>query len=598
MKIKKTKILSIITISTLLLAVFGATFAYFTATGDVKGTLDLTVMTSSRNQTITTSTDVSLFVNASDMQELKSSNSYNSYKEANVPGEIMIQTTVGSSGGTSRCTYDVVYITNSSKMYYKSSTNTSNLREYVILIEAIEDNATHSGNDNIEMDLTNKNGTITLASNQTIVVSGAGTIGKVKWELTPRYYNLTINQSENANKSFGGRVEIANLSCSSEEYEEGTLAYQILNNNGGLNYINGRSSPDLDLTASSNEGMFPTMDNYGTSYYFRGAVDNNWVKFGKDEYGYDMWWRIIRINGDSSIRLIYSGINQPRFEDRINYNCENIDTSIEIPGLICATSICDVPIDDVVAYIEGYDSLSFEDKDCMIDCVSGFLTHDCNLYAGVSNFNRPYDNFYISGYMYDDIQYRGNTNNSLMKHVIDKWYLNNLIDYDDYIADSLFCNDRIFLENLQILFMPNPNLFNNEYMYRYGFRFRSDFGIANLRCLIADDSFTVSSNKGNKKLTYPIGLISGDELSFAGLTRDIPNKNSYLYSGQTEWTMTPDIYGVYDNLTYYAFLDYRGIIDNYYMDNFTFWRPVISIKNTKSFSGSGYWNSPYVIIMD
>ena len=41
------------------------------------------------------------------------------------------------------------------------------------------------------------------------------------------------------------------------------------------------------------------------TYYFRGAVNNNWVKFGKDSSNKDIYWRIIRINGDGSIRMIY-----------------------------------------------------------------------------------------------------------------------------------------------------------------------------------------------------------------------------------------------------------------------------------------------------
>ena len=53
------------------------------------------------------------------------------------------------------------------------------------------------------------------------------------------------------------------------------------------------------------------IDDYGTSYIFRGTIDNNWVKFGKtneeDGTEKDIYWRIIRINGDGSIRLIYAG---------------------------------------------------------------------------------------------------------------------------------------------------------------------------------------------------------------------------------------------------------------------------------------------------
>ena len=55
-------------------------------------------------------------------------------------------------------------------------------------------------------------------------------------------------------------------------------------------------------------GVYETTDDYGTSYYFRGAVDNNYVKFGNmGTSGSSIWWRIIRINGDGSIRMIYAG---------------------------------------------------------------------------------------------------------------------------------------------------------------------------------------------------------------------------------------------------------------------------------------------------
>ena len=42
-------------------------------------------------------------------------------------------------------------------------------------------------------------------------------------------------------------------------------------------------------------------DAYGESYYYRGNVTNNYVKFA----GY--YWRIVRINGDGTVRVIYDG---------------------------------------------------------------------------------------------------------------------------------------------------------------------------------------------------------------------------------------------------------------------------------------------------
>ena len=60
-------------------------------------------------------------------------------------------------------------------------------------------------------------------------------------------------------------------------------------------------TPNFGSTATTDEGIYAAQDDYGTSYYFRGAVENNYVKFA----GY--YWRIIRINGDGTIRLIYDG---------------------------------------------------------------------------------------------------------------------------------------------------------------------------------------------------------------------------------------------------------------------------------------------------
>ena len=54
-------------------------------------------------------------------------------------------------------------------------------------------------------------------------------------------------------------------------------------------------------TATTDEGIYSAQDDYGTSYYFRGATTNNYVKFA------GFYWRIVRINGDGTIRLIYDG---------------------------------------------------------------------------------------------------------------------------------------------------------------------------------------------------------------------------------------------------------------------------------------------------
>ena len=95
-------------------------------------------------------------------------------------------------------------------------------------------------------------------------------------------------------------------------------------------YIEGRTTsttPNFATTATTNEGMYAAKDDLGTSYYFRGAVDNNWVQFGKDSSGNLIYWRIIRINGDGSIRMIYSGVTPPTESTKV---IKTTDTSIKI----------------------------------------------------------------------------------------------------------------------------------------------------------------------------------------------------------------------------------------------------------------------------
>lgn len=54
--------------------------------------------------------------------------------------------------------------------------------------------------------------------------------------------------------------------------------------------------------ATADEGLIKTEDEIGTAYYFRGKVVNNYVKLG------DTLWRIVRINGDYSVRLVLDNV--------------------------------------------------------------------------------------------------------------------------------------------------------------------------------------------------------------------------------------------------------------------------------------------------
>ena len=158
---------------------------------------------------------------------------------------------------------------------------------------------------------------------------------------------------------------------------------KILNDNGGVEYIENKGTPDFSQIATTDEGMYATLDNDGTSYYFRGAVENNWLYFA----GY--YWRIIRINGDGSIRVIYNGTTT---------NQTGSDTQIGTNPFTHGTGS---------SYYVGY------------TYVEG-LQRPTELNAGTD---------------------------SAMKEYLDNWYLQNLNLKSSYIVqDAKYCNDRTIKE--------------------------------------------------------------------------------------------------------------------------------------------------------
>ena len=280
-------------------------------------------------------------------------------------------------------------------------------------------------------------------------------------------------------------------------------------------------------------GIYKAEDDLGNSYYFRGNVDNNYVYFAKN------WWRIIRINGDGTIRMIYTG----------NPN----------------------------------DSSSQE-------------------YISKSAYNSSYnDNAYV-GYMYGSAgsstyeATHANTNDSTIKEVVDTWYQNNLHSYSQYIADAIYCNDREVV-NVTYGSGTNVTIFNgngtgtNNTAYASYKRNHIDHN-PTLKCTNDNDKFTVSSTLGNGALTNPIGLATTDEIVMSGANAYDLNTNSYitndsysLYQGCDYWTMTPLAY-----VGGHARVDFvlrDGRVNSRNVDGNLAVRPVVSLKSNAITGGDG-----------
>lgn len=319
---------------------------------------------------------------------------------------------------------------------------------------------------------------------------------------------------------------------------EHTPDFTTCSGNSGIKKKKGAETLATGLGDNTN-GIYKSEDDLGNSYYFRGNVTNNYVYFAKN------WWQIIRINGDGTIRMIYTS----------NPNDSN-----------------------------------------------------ANQYISKSRFNNnDNDNAYV-GYMYGTAgssTYNAthtNTNSSTIKTVIDSWYQNNLSSYSKYIADAIYCNDRevVQVNNVEGKTLTGNGAGTNESAYA-GFNRTYVDHAPTLKCKNKNDRFTTSSTLGNGALTNPIALITCDEVVMAGGTgidfatmTFITNDNYYLYpvnGNYWYWTMTPFAYsdGNAGAVLIGDFVNSYSVYVNFAV------RPVVSLKSDAISGGVGTVNNPFYV---
>ena len=191
----------------------------------------------------------------------------------------------------------------------------------------------------------------------------------------------SVDQSDDMGKKLSGTLFIT-------EGTEPTLLSQILNdnptrstrsnnNNGTNDFATPLTTTTTGTLFTSTESITGITDSPKEVYYYAGNTTNNWVKFA------GLYWRIIRTNHDSSIRLLYVGTSH--------------------------------------------------------DTTTGNI--------GKSVFNNSYNSPKYVGYKYGEDTsldtIRNNTTDSTIKTIIDAWYQNNLTNYTKYLSTSaVYCNDR------------------------------------------------------------------------------------------------------------------------------------------------------------
>ena len=187
-----------------------------------------------------------------------------------------------------------------------------------------------------------------------------------------------------------------------------------------------------------------------------------------------------------------------------------------------------------------------------------------------------------------------NTNNSKIKTFIDTWYKNNMISYISKLEDIVFCNDRSYDTRLSTSGW-NKDYSNrgSNYLYFNSYQRMYSSYKPTLKCANASDKFTVDASNGNGALTYPVGLITADEMKYAGAASS-SNSSFYLYTGQYFWALSP--YRFYSTGAYEFGLDSGGLLRSNYVHFSNEVRASVSLKPGIAITGgSGTATDPFVV---
>ena len=313
------------------------------------------------------------------------------------------------------------------------------------------------------------------------------------------------------------------------------------------------TTPGAAISTASEALLASTEDDYGTSYYFRGAVKNNYVEFA------NKCWRIVRVGGDGSVKLILHNDNA---------------TGVANP--------CDAANNSASAAFARYSGETYK---------SAFNT----------NYN---DNAYV-GFKYgtvgagDYALTHANTNKSTILTNLEAWYeKNNLKNYEKVIADTVWCNDKTNVTDTTF----NPYNYSN--VNGLGYAKNVTYYCATQRLVGTSGSAggtgpSLKCNGELSKINSKVGLITADELALAGYAAGTGNTTTYLQENATDtywWSLSPNYFsGV--NASVWSVGGSYGDFGDYSVDYTSGVRPSISLKSTTNVTGEGTSSSPFIINM-
>ena len=376
----------------------------------------------------------------------------------------------------------------------------------------------------------------------------------IKFNLTGA--TVTSDTYANSYSSLVGKYLVSSNASDAGSATAGTM--KTTTNLSSVYYVVSATSSSFtykQITSNKNTTealLASTEDDYGTSYYFRGAVKNNYVEFA------NKCWRIVRVGGNGSVKLILHNDNTAG-----------------------AANPCNSANNSTGAAFARYSGETYKSK-----------------FNTISN-----DNAYV-GFKYGTVgastydATHANTNNSTILTNLETWYTNNLESYESVIDDNVWCNDKTNVTDTTF----DPYGYGD--VNGLGFGTNGTYYGATQRLVSKSNSTggtgpSLKCNGELSKITSKVGLITADELALAGYAYGSCNTTTYLQENATYtywWSLSPDNFSG----SYASVWSVSGGFGGFFSNNLgTVFgvRPSISLKSTTNATGNGTSDSSFIISM-
>ena len=365
------------------------------------------------------------------------------------------------------------------------------------------------------------------------------------------------------------------------------------------------------FTETNTKRLYKATEQIGTNpvkdvYYFAGDAKNNWVKFGKTKESLCTYkGKELFIYNDTGLKIV-----ETQTECETYSLCNHKSLGLM---LVENSSMCGNETGTILTEKATWNGTSTKDiywriirtnADGSIKLLYAGTSPDTDkAYIGASAFNTTYNDPMYVGYKYGTTgsleNNRLNTNDSTIKTYVDNWYKNNLTAYTKYLSnDAVYCNDRnlasgqTYSTTKSFDYAPYERIYTNKQ--------------PTYKCTNMSDAFSV--NNTSAKLDYPVGLMSIDELSYAGgqVSTELTAPYAWYYTNANGesitgiapfWALSPDdwdgsysyVWDVYGSgLPGYLYsVDVGGSIAV---------RPSVSLSSCNLISrGDGSANNPYTV---